>query len=80
MAREAALLGVPSFYTGKRNMKINKELITNKLMFKIDNEEELLGRVMHTTRKRKINSNKIKETYIKKLQDTVRIIVDEVTT
>ena len=36
MAREGAILGVPSIYCGSRNMPANKILIDKKMLFKID--------------------------------------------
>lgn len=79
VAREAAIFGVPAFYIGKRDMGIHKELIANKLIIKIDNEDELLNHIKGTFTETKTSSKKIRSKYVQNIEDPVGIIVKEVT-
>ena len=77
MARESALIGVPSFYTGSRRMVINQELIDKKLLVQIESLAQLQNIIEGLTIKdRKEASNKAK-TYSKELEDTTQVIIRE---
>ena len=76
MPREAALLGVPSYYLGNRAMSVNKELICKKLIVLINNSHVKELRVI-STRTKEIAVKKL-TAYSKNLDDTTRVIVREV--
>lgn len=76
MVREAALLGVPSYYVGDRDMEVNKDLIKIGLI-KVKHDEYSL---LQEFQEELISKKKAREKMIqftKKLEDTTRIIVDE---
>ena len=74
MAREAALLGVPSFYLGGRNMEINKDLIKNNLMHIIAPDEIEKHLLSLTAADKKISRLEAAE-YTKNLDDATMVIV-----
>ncbi len=79
MPREAALLGVPAYYLGKRKMSVNKELIGQKLIVSLNNGISLnkeLGNLSIKSKERAVR--KIKS-YGNKLDDTTEVIMKEVT-
>ena len=45
VAREACLLGTPTIYTGRREMRVNTDLIDLGCLFKEDTEEAILNRI-----------------------------------
>jgi predicted glycosyltransferase len=47
MARESCLLGTPTIYAGRREMKVNEELIGIGCLFKEDTEETIRNRVSY---------------------------------
>jgi uncharacterized protein len=69
MAREAAVLGVPAYYTGKRMMAVNRKLIEMGLITIIDSEENLINELKTM---RRITGDVIAE-------DMNQIIIREVT-
>ena len=80
LARESCLLGTPSIYAGKRDMPINKELISMGLMKKIDNFDDILPTI------NKIIDSKLKSKFKRKVknnlenywQNTTELIVNEI--
>lgn len=78
MAREAALLGIPAYYIGKRVMEVNKELIDKGLIKSIDTEESLIKELKILSKATKENSIKRIKAYSKKLDDTTDVIVREI--
>lgn len=78
MAREAALLGIPAFYIGKRDMAVNREFIAEKLM--IDPNQISIKSFLRTLfRKTKQRSTNTIKSYSRNLEDTTKIIVNELT-
>jgi predicted glycosyltransferase len=78
MSRESCLVGTPAIYTGKREMKINTDLIKKGCFFKVDEISSVMEYV------KKIIENDIKnetESIIEKAikndwDDTTRVIID----
>jgi predicted glycosyltransferase len=52
MARESCLLGTPTIYTGRREMKVNEYLIEIGCLFKEDTEEAIMNRISFLIRHR----------------------------
>lgn len=76
MAREGAVLGVPSFYCGIRNMKINKALIKKGLLNKVQMKElpELIKQNRYDDGHQRTIRAKLKEEWVdvnKYMQDII---------
>ncbi len=78
MARESALLGVPSFYIGGRKMSVNQELINKDLLFSVEESEELQSYIKGLSTKDKEYSMSKAKKYCEKLEDTTKVIVEEI--
>ena len=78
MARESALLGVPSIYTGGRTMYVNNPFLEWKGVYKLERQEDIINTA------NKLLNKKIKQTWSKKitkiikknLADTTQVILD----
>ncbi|MEM4260312.1 MAG: DUF354 domain-containing protein [Candidatus Woesearchaeota archaeon] len=82
IAREAALLGVPTIYTGKRKMSVNKQLINagyikqgNTYDYKYVN---LRTKIIKNASPIKYNNQDYKQ-FISRFRDTTKVIVEEIT-
>ena len=78
MAREAALLGVPSFYASQRKMAVNKELISKGFISPLNDEISLGKFVRVLSRKQKNKLSRKLKNYVSSIEDTTKIIVDEI--
>lgn len=76
MIREAALLGIPAFYTGKRKMSVNKELAAQKLIVPLNNRISI-DKLKFSQKTKEFTTKKIKS-YCKNLDDTTGVIADEI--
>jgi len=76
MPREAALLGVPSYYIGNRKMAVNKELIGHGLITLLNNSH--VNKIKELSVKTKKSAVRKLNAYIKTLDDTTRVILGEV--
>ena len=79
MAREAALLGAPSFYKGNREMIVNKELVRRKILTIANDENALTDYLKKISVEGKHLFNRKIKYYARNLDDTTRIIVNELT-
>ena len=78
MAREAALLGVPTFYVGKREMQINKELVEKNFIKIIRNPDSLAKELENLTVDQKEKLKGKMKRYTKLLDDPTSIITNEI--
>ena len=79
MAREGAMLGVPSIYCGKRNMKANDLLIKKNILFKKIPEDIVPFLILILKDSINIKSqSEIREGLLYEWNDVTQFIVDEV--
>jgi len=79
VARETALLGVPTIYTGGREMVVNQELVKSGLMFESTDLEEIKKYIDSITIGTKQNTRKISSSLItNKWEDTTSVILKHI--
>lgn len=79
VARESAILGVPTIYTGVRKMAVNKVLVNEGLMIESSSVVDILGYV-DTITKQKKQSTRIKSRDLikNKWEDTTSVILSHI--
>lgn len=78
IARESCLVGIPSIYTGGRDMAINNELIRRSCMFKVEDEKSIKNMINYILKndiKKEVEA-KIKYAIKEEWVDTTQVILD----
>tara|TARA_B100001059_G_scaffold20638_1_gene16762 strand:+ start:22070 stop:23092 length:1023 start_codon:yes stop_codon:yes gene_type:complete len=79
VARESAILGVPTIYTGMRKMAVNKVLVDEGLMIESSSVKDILRYINTITNQKKQETRSISRDLIKnKWEDTTSVILSHI--
>ena len=79
VAREAALLGVPTIYTGGRDMLVNKCLVDEGLIYESKNENDIMEFIQTLNVDKKTETRKKSESLIQHTwEDTTSVILNHI--
>ena len=79
VAREAAILGVPTIYTGGRDMLVNKSLVDEGLIYESKNENDIMEFIQTLTVGKKNEARKKSNSLIEHTwEDTTSVILNHI--